>query len=80
MLLIIYYFWSFINIKLIKFGHIFLFLLPILFFILAIYGKYNLFNEIAKNDETTVSLNGQKEENLVTDTRTFLYVDRKSVV
>jgi len=75
MLLIIYYFWSFINMKLIKFGHVFLFFLPILFFILAIYGKYNLFNEIAKNDETTVSLNNQKEENLVADTRTFLYVE-----
>lgn len=58
-----------------KLFHIALFSIPIVFFALAVTDRYNIFSEIGNEDELyTINKSGD-EENLMTDTRTFLYVE-----
>lgn len=58
-----------------RFLRIFLFALPIVFLVLAVTGKYNVFSEIGSQEGyTTLNTRGEVE-NLMTDTRSGLYRD-----
>ena len=75
LLLVIYYFHSYIHLNWIKIVHFSLFAIPLILFALAITDKYNIFFEIS-NEEGYYAVDREgNEENLMTDTRTFLYVE-----
>jgi len=74
-LLISYYLRNYISRNWLRFAHLSMFAVPILLFSLAISGQYNIFEELAK-EEGYETLNREGEqENLMSDTRTFLYVE-----
>lgn len=76
MLLPIYYFRKFIGKNLIRWAHLILFALPLVLFILAVSGVYNVFEKASDNEGFTVAdSQGGEEESLTADTRTFLYVE-----
>lgn len=75
LLLLIFYFRNIIRLSWIRFAHISLFVLPLIFFTLAITNKYNLFQEISKDDTYTRINELGQEESLMMDTRTFLYAE-----
>ena len=80
LLMSIYYFRTMITLKLFEFVRILLLITPILLFLMAISGVFNVFNmdQYIKGNYKVVERDskGQLEEsNLTTDTRTFLYVD-----
>ena len=52
-----------------------LFLAPIALFTLAITDRYNVFSEMGNEDELYTLNKSGDEENLMTDTRTFLYAE-----
>lgn len=77
-LLILYYFKHFIPKKFFEIIRIFLFVVPFVFFVLAITHVFNLFNmdEYIKGDYVTKTYSADGEEDdLKSDTRTFLYVE-----
>lgn len=71
-----YYFKRYLD-KLLRFARLIFFILPILFFILAISGTFNIFKinqYIGGSLRTTIVEKGEiKEADLTSDTRTFLY-------
>lgn len=76
----IYYFRVLVSIKLLELIRKILFILPILFFLLAVTGIFNIFNiqDYIKRDVVQVKRDSNNEiieEDLLSDTRTFLYVD-----
>jgi hypothetical protein len=75
LLLLIFYLRNFIRLSWIRFALFALFALPLIFFTLAITNKYNLFQEISKDEDYTRINRLGKEENLTMDTRTFLYAE-----
>lgn len=74
-LLPIYYFRKYIGLFLIRLAHLSLFLIPIILFILAVTGRYNIFAETADNESYTISDSGGEDEDLMFDSRTFLYTE-----
>ena len=75
LLLISYYFRNYISGNWLRFAHLSMFAVPILLFSLAISGQYNIFEESAKEEGyETLNIEGE-QENLMSDTRTFLYVE-----
>lgn len=75
LLLISYYFRNYIGMNWLRFAHLSIFAAPIILFSLALSGQYNIFRESAK-EEGYVTMNSLgEEENLMSDTRTFLYVE-----
>jgi len=74
-LILIYWLRNYIPTISIRFFRIFLFALPLIFLVLAVTGRYNIFSEIG-NQEGYTTLNTRGEvENLMTDTRSGLYRD-----
>jgi hypothetical protein len=73
--LLIYYFRNIIRVSWIRLAHLSLFAIPIIFFTLAVTNRYNIFKEISKDEGYTTTNNLGEEENLTSDTRTFLYVE-----
>jgi len=71
--LFFYYFQDYIKLSWLRLSHRLLFIAPILFFALAIMGKYNVFYEASKKEGFGVVNNLGEEEDLMTDSRTFLY-------
>ncbi|SFS36328.1 hypothetical protein SAMN05216365_10394 [Porphyromonadaceae bacterium NLAE-zl-C104] len=77
-LLVLYYFRNIISVKIMEWARIVLFVFPLVFFTLGVTGVFNILNiqEYMKN-EITVSgtdYTGERgEQNLMEDTRTFLY-------
>lgn len=80
LILLIYYVREIINIKLIEYLRISLFVMPLLFFVLGVTNVFNVFNmeDYIKGDFTSAGVNakGEREQqNVIVDTRTFLYVE-----
>ncbi len=62
--------------KLIKFSHLLLFLLPLVFLILGVTGNYNIFSRASEQGGFEVnSKQAGESESLTRDTRTFLYTE-----
>lgn len=75
LILAVFYFRRLIGKKIIVTACFALFALPFIFFTLAVTGKYNIFETISKKEGyTTINKEGV-EENLMLDTRTFLYME-----
>jgi hypothetical protein len=75
LILLIYYFRNYIRLSWIRLFHFFLFAIPIVFLSLAVTNKYNIFEKLSKGEAYTVTNSEGKEENLATDSRTFLYAE-----
>lgn len=75
LLLLVYYLRNFIRISWIRLAHFSLFVIPIVFLILAATNTYNLFEEISSDEGYTTTNSKGEEENLTFDTRTFLFVE-----
>ena len=80
LILIIYYLRKKISVKTLEVIRISLFILPIVFFILAVTGTFNIFkmNDYLKKDYTTFGVDeegNRVELSVTTDTRTFLYIE-----
>ncbi len=75
----VYYFREFIPIITYKIGRVFLLIAPLLLFVLAITGVFNIFNieEYVEGDYKSVEVidGKRKETTAVADTRTFLYAE-----
>ncbi len=54
--------------------HILLFIVPVFLFILAVNNKFNIFEEMEKNEGATVT-DAMGEVSLTQDTRTFLFIE-----
>lgn len=79
-ILVIYYFRNKISNKLMDVVRLSLFIIPLVFFILGVYGVFNIFNtnEYLKGEYTSAGVDEQGnrvEQDVVADTRTFLYVE-----
>lgn len=74
-LLLIYYFHYYIHLNWVKIAHFFLFALPLVLFTLGATDTYNIFHERSEEEGYYTTDNLGNEENLMTDTRTFLYVE-----
>lgn len=76
LLLLIFYFHNYIKQGWIRLVHVGLFALPIVLLLLAVMDSYNVFSQTEEQEDgyTTMNKIGE-EENLMVDTRTFLYVD-----
>lgn len=79
-ILIIYYFRNVISVKIMEWSRIALFVLPLIFLILAVTGVFNILNiqDYMKNEITATGTDwtGERgEQNLMEDTRTFLYIE-----
>lgn len=77
---LIYYFRKFISNKLFEFIRLTLIVLPLVFFSLGVLGIYNIFNPNGDKHKALIEkkrdFNGNLiEDDLMADTRTFLYVD-----
>ena len=77
-ILLIYYFRDKMTNNFISSVRLFLFIIPFLFFGLAVSGIFNVFNmsEYLKGDFTSMGVDGEGnrvEQNIIVDTRTFLY-------
>jgi hypothetical protein len=72
-LLLIYFFWKKLNLNWFRLAHLILFVLPLVFFILAVSGNYSLFEEFSQKQ--SIELNAKQQKNAFSDTRTFLYVE-----
>lgn len=75
LLLTSWYFRNYINRYWLSLAHFSLFAIPIILFSLAISGHYNIFEETAKEEGYKTINQAGEEENLMDDTRTFLYVE-----
>lgn len=73
LLLIIFYFRNYIPLLGYQILHIVIFLIPIFFVTLALTSNYNILIEASQKEGYTTTNKEGKEENLVADTRTFLY-------
>lgn len=78
LLCLLFYFRSFINIKVIKFIHLSLYLIPVVLLFLGISGVFNVFQDFSKKNsgkyvEKRAINKNEFEEDLSTDTRTFIY-------
>lgn len=76
LLLLIFYFHNYIKQGWLRLIHLSLFAIPILMLTLAVMDSYNVFSQTEEEEEgySTTNKVGE-EENLMIDTRTFLYVD-----
>lgn len=72
-LLLIYYFRDYIWHRLLQLLHLTLFALPLVLLTLGVQGKYNILHETSKRQGYYIINRVGLEENLVWDTRTFLY-------
>lgn len=76
---LLYYFRKLISVKLINFLRLILLLLPFIAVMLAVANVFNIFqigDYLSGDYSTTTTVNGQSDdENLIVDTRTFLYLD-----
>lgn len=77
---LIYYFRKILSVKIFEFVRLILIALPLIFFSLGVLGSYNIFNPNGDKHKALVDkkkdFNGNiVEEDLMADTRTFLYVD-----
>ncbi|MBS1751527.1 MAG: hypothetical protein JST63_16615 [Bacteroidetes bacterium] len=76
---LLYYLRKFISVKLINFLRFILLLLPLIAVMLAVANVFNIFqigDYLSGDYSTTTTVNGQSDdENLIVDTRTFLYLD-----
>lgn len=80
LLLVFYYFRNWFPEKLMEIARVSLFLIPLLFFALGVSGTFNVFNmnEYLSGDYKSMGIDGEGnrvEQDLATDTRTFLYVE-----
>lgn len=78
LLCLLFYFRSFINIKVIKFIHLSLYLIPVVLLFLGISGVFNVFQDFSEKNsgkyvEKRAINKNEFEEDLSTDTRTFIY-------
>ena len=73
LLLFLFYFKNLISQSWIRLAHFVLFFGPIVFFALAAFGSFSLFSELSTKNEYVVTDSQGDEENLTSDTRTFLY-------
>lgn len=78
LLCLLFYFRSFINIKVIKFIHLSLYLIPVVLLFLGISGVFNVFQDFSEKNsgkyvEKRAINKNEFEEDLSTDTRTFVY-------
>lgn len=74
-LLLLYILYNYLPKILPRLIHLSLFIIPIALFILAIRGEYNIFAEMSNDEELITTNKHGDEENLMTDTRTFLYAE-----
>jgi hypothetical protein len=77
---LLYYFRSFIHLKLVEIFRKLLIALPLLFFVLAVTGSFNIFKPETVNQNALIVKKKDNDgkmvkENLGADTRTFLYVE-----
>lgn len=74
-IILTFYLWSYKRDKILKITNIILYILPLALFYLAIWGNFNIYNEIAqfKNLGIITTSSTGLQENLAADTRTFLY-------
>ncbi len=80
LLLLIYYFRNILSQWLIEYARLFFMIVPMILFVLAVTGVFNIFkmNEYLDGDYTQQRMNSEGElvdDNLASDTRTFLYVE-----
>lgn len=75
LLLFVYYFRKFIHLNLLRVTHLFLFVVPFFLLYLASTDKYNIFSDISSNEGYNATDKQGNRENLMTDTRTFLYAE-----
>ena len=73
LLLSLFYFRNLIRQSWIRLAHFILFFGPIVLFALAATGSFSLFSELSTKNEYVVTDSQGDEENLASDTRTFLY-------
>ncbi len=73
LLLLVYYFN--VNYRLLRILNISLFAIPIVLFILAISGSFNIFTGISENRDFQIETNLKSGETLADDSRTFLYLE-----
>ncbi|MDR0604810.1 MAG: hypothetical protein LBG80_10950 [Bacteroidales bacterium] len=73
-ILFLYYFKSYNRFKMLKFCSVLLFAAPIVFFVLGVTGIFNVFKTGEKNN-TYIVVHSPKEENLLADSRTGIYMD-----
>lgn len=73
------YFKRFVSTKLLKFIHAFCYLLPMILLYLGISGTFNIFQDLSSHEGKYVEkkvVNGQvQEDDLSSDTRTFIYIE-----
>jgi len=74
LLLLCFYYKSYIKQGLLLFSNLLLFAIPIVLLVLAVFYNYNVFEEMEKKDSATVE-DAAGEMSFTTDTRTFLYVE-----
>lgn len=79
LILTIYYFRSYLSKSILEFARVMLIVTPFVFFLLGATGTFNIFNTseyLGEQNVTKTNLKGEQyEENLVGDTRTFIYVE-----
>ncbi|NGP75925.1 hypothetical protein G3570_04720 [Balneolaceae bacterium YR4-1] len=75
LILSIYYFPKIFNLRLIKVSRVFLFFLPLIIASSALLFNYNVFNELSQNDSLRVTNKHGESENILSDSRTFIYAE-----
>lgn len=80
LLLLLYYLRNYLGKNWLRLIHLFLFFIPVVFLALAIRGKYNILYETSKKQGYNIRNRFGMEENLVWDTRTFLYNEVLSTI
>jgi hypothetical protein len=73
-ILLLYYFKPYRRDKILKFCSVLLFTIPIVFFVLGVTGIFNVF-KIGEGDNAYIITHDQKEDNLLVDSRTEIYMD-----
>lgn len=71
----VFYLKSIFSNKIYKWAHAIMFILPVFLLIMAVFGGFNLFEQLQKNEGYTIKTRGSEASNLAADTRTFLYVE-----
>jgi len=56
-------------------AHAFMFILPTFLLLMAVFGGFNIFEQLQKNEGYTIRTKISETSNLTADTRTFLYVE-----
>lgn len=74
-ILFVYYFRKIISLRIIRLVHLSFFIIPLIFIFLSLFGTYNIFQEIAKNEDYLVIENNDISEDLLADSRSFLYYE-----